>query len=713
MNINKYLINTLLLSITIFCLPFTAYAQDTFDPYDLFKGNSQENKTISDFNNSNTVNEESIHDRRIIIKLKDDHAFDVNHFNVQPVDDENQLGMDNMMIVTVPYPYNFEKIRHDIEKSSDVLYAEADTMSKASFVPSQQILKNQWYLNQIAMPKAWKVNEGNKDITIAVLDTGVNQDHPALKGRVKTGRNIIYNKNDATDDNGHGTHVAGIMAAHSNQMTGIDLNATILPIKVLDKKGNGPTSTIIKGIKYAMEQDVDVINMSYVNYSFSQAEEDILWEAYKKGIVLVGASGNDGRSSTGYPASYLPVISVSAADEQHERASFSNYGDWINLTAPGVNIFSTHVAGGYRSGSGTSFSAPIVSALAGMLKAQHDDWHPQEIEWALESTAKPLHQIEWEPQFGFGSVNAYKAFTATPTVTVDQSTNHPKKAMKLKPHDIVQDNLSLPLDMSWYQIEFEEAVNFSIKLSHLPKHLDLVGTLFEENGGELHKLKEMDQGNRGESESIKIALQPGTYYLSVHDYYGNWSKDVYQLKTTATEIDNSSNGFSDVSSYEKQINYLTEKKVIRGYGDGTFKPRKHVTRLQAVQMILNEMNIDVNNRPLKDPGFKDIDPSSYGYEHIATAVELGIIKGKNNNMFDSYGHLTRAQMAAIMVNAYELTGTSSKDFKDVPSNHWSYDVVNTLAANAITKGYEDNTFRPYNVVSREHFAVFLYNKIKN
>src|SRR5699024_10774659 len=164
--------------------------------------------------------------------------------------------------------------------------------------------------NQITMPKAWKMKERKKDITIAVLDTWIKQDHPALKGRVKTGRNLIHNKKGSFDDNGHGTHVAGIIAAHSNQMTGIDLHASILPIKVLDKKGNGPTSTIIKGIKYAMEQDVDVINMSYVNYSFSQAEEDILWEAHKKGIVLVGASGNDGKSRPGYPASYPDRKSV-------------------------------------------------------------------------------------------------------------------------------------------------------------------------------------------------------------------------------------------------------------------------------------------------------------------------------------------------------------------------------------------------------------------
>src|SRR5699024_7144109 len=163
MNINKLFIHTLLISTIIFCLPFTTYAQDTFDPYDLFKGSSQENKTVSEDNNLDSIKEENIHDRRIIIKLKAGHTFDVNQFDVQPVNDENQLDMDNVMIVKVPHTYNFEKKRHEIENSSDVIYAEPDIISKASHLPSQQILKNQWYLNQIAMPKAWKVNEGSKD----------------------------------------------------------------------------------------------------------------------------------------------------------------------------------------------------------------------------------------------------------------------------------------------------------------------------------------------------------------------------------------------------------------------------------------------------------------------------------------------------------------------------------------------------------------------
>src|SRR5699024_11502038 len=133
---------------------------------------------------------------------------------------------------------------------------------------------------------------------------------------------------------------------------------------------------ILTGIYYAIEQNVDVINMRYVNYAYSKIEEEALWEAHDKGIIVVAASGNEGWNKPAYTASYLPVISVSATNKYDHRARFSNYGDWIDISAPGVNIYSSNYLGGFQFASGTSFAAPIVSSIAGMLKAQHPDWSP-------------------------------------------------------------------------------------------------------------------------------------------------------------------------------------------------------------------------------------------------------------------------------------------------------------------------------------------------
>ncbi|MDC3415937.1 glycosyl hydrolase family 18 protein [Aquibacillus salsiterrae] len=177
----------------------------------------------------------------------------------------------------------------------------------------------------------------------------------------------------------------------------------------------------------------------------------------------------------------------------------------------------------------------------------------------------------------------------------------------------------------------------------------------------------------------------------------------WQLTTTQAE-----SKFSDVSIYSEQINYLSDQGIITGYEDGTFKPNKSITRLQAVQMILNEMG--VKQFDAKDPGFSDIGPFDYGYPYVAKAVELGIITGKNGGTtFDTQGLLTRGQMAAIMTNAYQLVGNGKVMFLDTPKSHWAFKPINALATNEITVGYPDYTFQSHEQISRAHFALFLVN----
>lgn len=179
----------------------------------------------------------------------------------------------------------------------------------------------------------------------------------------------------------------------------------------------------------------------------------------------------------------------------------------------------------------------------------------------------------------------------------------------------------------------------------------------------------------------------------------------YQMVTST----NAGTKFTDVKNYLSQINFLTDKNIIKGYQDGTFKPENDVTRLQAVQMILNQMGIDPATMSVPDPGFKDMKPGDYGYEAAAVGASLGIIHGKQDGTFNPDGHLTRGQMAAILANAYHLTGQYNGSFTDIKNGVWPFDAVNALAANNITKGYADGSFRPDENISRQHFAVFLYN----
>ncbi|WP_456277600.1 S-layer homology domain-containing protein [Bacillus sp. AK128] len=179
-------------------------------------------------------------------------------------------------------------------------------------------------------------------------------------------------------------------------------------------------------------------------------------------------------------------------------------------------------------------------------------------------------------------------------------------------------------------------------------------------------------------------------------------------KIVSASMQQNKSAFTDVSSYKSEIEYLASLSIIKGYQDGTFKPYSTVNRLQAVQMILRELGITIESEEdVPYIPFTDLKPGEYGYDEVAIATVLGIVQGKDDGKFDPFGKLTRGQMAKIFYNAYNLTGKASKDFTDVKSGHWTYEYVHALAANEITTGYNDGSFKPNAPIHRMHFAAFL------
>lgn len=167
--------------------------------------------------------------------------------------------------------------------------------------------------------------------------------------------------------------------------------------------------------------------------------------------------------------------------------------------------------------------------------------------------------------------------------------------------------------------------------------------------------------------------------------------------------------FSDVKNYKQEIEYLTDRGILNGYGDGTFKPTNKMNRLNGIQVLLRAKGITNFNAP--NPNFTDMSPGTYGYEEVAKAVELGIISGKTNKdgskYFDPTGQLTRGQMAKIIVESMGYAINDSISFRDVPKSSGYYSYVSTLAVERITEGYTDRTFKPGETVSRQHFATFV------
>lgn len=273
----------------------------------------------------------------------------------------------------------------------------------------------EWDISYTEADKAWTLMKQKREVKVAVLDTGVDYTHPDLKDRVlkDKGYNFVDNDSETMDDNGHGTHVSGIIAASANNDIGISgitgtLNVKIIPVKVLDEDGEGEVTNIVKGIKYAVDNGADIINLSFGTNAKSKAIEEAINYAKSKGVFVVAAAGNDGVSSDNSSPASDGAFAVAAMDYNYKTADFSDYGNCIEVSAPGEEILST-VPGGYEAWDGTSMAAPIVSGIAAMVKAEDPKLSPSQIENILDSTAKDIMTKGKDQKSGYGLIDAYNA----------------------------------------------------------------------------------------------------------------------------------------------------------------------------------------------------------------------------------------------------------------------------------------------------------------
>ncbi|NMD69871.1 peptidase S8 [Bacillus sp. DNRA2] len=273
----------------------------------------------------------------------------------------------------------------------------------------------QWNLPVIRTEVGWDVTRGKEDIIIAVVDTGVDLAHPDLKNRLTQGYNVIENNNFPDDDNGHGTHVAGIIASETNNQEGVagmTWYNKIMPVKAMESGGYGTTFDIAKGITWAVDHGADVINLSLGNYQPSELMQHAVQYAYKNNVVLIAASGNDNSTHPSYPACYPEVLAVSAIDFDGKRASFSNYGDYVDVAAPGVQIPSTYFNQQYAALSGTSMASPHVAGLAGLIRSANPDLSNKEVINIIKKTAYDLGPKGNDAEFGRGLIDVRSALEA-------------------------------------------------------------------------------------------------------------------------------------------------------------------------------------------------------------------------------------------------------------------------------------------------------------
>jgi subtilisin family serine protease len=354
-----------------------------------------------------------------------------------------------------------------LRQSDFVEYAEPNYILTAAMIPNDPQFSSLWGLNNggqtggvadadIDAPEAWDITVGSPSVIIAVVDSGVDYTHPDLANNIWTNRNEIPGNgidddnngyvddvrgwdfanrdNDPMDDNDHGTHVAGTIAARGDNDTGVvgvNWMAGIMPLKFMLATGAGSSADAIAAIDYAVNNGADIINASWGGENFSQAMFDAISAANNAGVLLVAAAGNEGLDTDrnpGYPANYnLPnILSVTATDDADILAGFSNFGvGSVDLGAPGVQILSTVPGEGYQTFSGTSMAAPHVTGVIGLLLAANPDLSMVALRTALLDGTDSVSDLAGRTVTG-GRLNAFGALTeVTPlpgTVTVTPAT---------------------------------------------------------------------------------------------------------------------------------------------------------------------------------------------------------------------------------------------------------------------------------------------------
>ncbi|CAG7620206.1 S8 family peptidase [Paenibacillus allorhizosphaerae] len=288
--------------------------------------------------------------------------------------------------------------------------------SKSVLTPNDSLYRRyQWNLPLIETEAGWNVTKGSEDVVVAVVDTGVDLNHSDLKDQLISGYNVVNPDSQPLDDVGHGTHVAGVIGALVNNnlgVAGMSWYNRIMPIKVLDQSGAGSTYAVAQGIIWATDHGAKVINMSLGNYADAQFLHDAIKYAYDHDVVLIAASGNDNTERPGYPAAYPEVFAVAAADSNKAKASFSNYGDYIDVAAPGVSIASTYPHNQFAALSGTSMASPHVTALAALIRSANPSLKNTEVMQIMRDTAMDIGPSGKDKYFGYGLIDVVAALKA-------------------------------------------------------------------------------------------------------------------------------------------------------------------------------------------------------------------------------------------------------------------------------------------------------------
>jgi len=339
-----------------------------------------------------------------------------------------------------------------------VRYVEPNYLAFAFATPNDPYFSQQYGPQRIQANLAWDIWQPQRTVYIAIIDTGIDSNHPDLTNKMRRhsngmvyGWNTLNNTTNALDDNGHGTHCAGIAAAEINNGVGIAGVAAwnpnvansrayvqLMPVKVLSSSGSGSLDAVARGITWAADNGAHILSLSLGSGSGAQQLQDAVNYAWNRGCLIVAAAGNGGSSSPQYPAYYTNCIAVAATDSSDRLASFSQYGSWVDIAAPGVGILSTIPNNRYASYDGTSMACPHVAGAAAVLWSHNPSLTNAQLRAVLETNVDP-----YQPYSGrtiapnAGRLNVYRALQA-----VSNPTQPSLSSLSLNPTSVVGGNSS-------------------------------------------------------------------------------------------------------------------------------------------------------------------------------------------------------------------------------------------------------------------------------
>lgn len=559
---------------------------------------------------------------------------------------------------------------------------EQALISKA--YPAVKILKDKTYevsaestppsFSTIRATKAQTSPYTGNGVKVGVLDTGIATNHSDLnvQGGYCSLPSDCPTESAYDDNNGHGTHVAGTIAALNNNagIVGIAPHAELYAIKALGENGEGDTRSIVKGVEWAIQNDMDILNLSITTKTDDPALRMVLNKAYESGMLIVASAGNEGKTLSGdsvlYPAKYDSVIAVSALSSSTQKLTESSQGPAVEVTAPGYNIPSTYPRNldvfdgnqnGYTSLSGTSMAAPHVTGILALYQERFPDASNQKLRQLLQLTAQDIGMPGRDEIFGYGIATYESAITDIPTLEVESGDGR---------------------------------IHLSIQ------NVDAVKTWsLTEKGVALTETAP------GEWEMYRPA---GTYRFEF-----SFEMDNGQVMKNPITVVLSNPSFKDLSIdqwFSSNISYLYYKKQMNGTDEGKIEPYREITRAEAVALLGRAKGLNGEERITR---FKDVGTGNFASGYIQSAYEAGILSGFPDGTFRPSQSVTRAEMAILIQNAFRfpVNSDAKMPFTDVNQNMASYEEILALYQSGIAKGYSATTFEPNMKMNRASFSAFL------